>query len=248
MSERLTITVIAGGEDADARAFSSVLDDVLDALDAIAGEKNEPGDWRIVALEKNSPAKVVLASKLALFTVLVAGMQQLQAAPSRPFNTDAMKVIQRLSGRIGKQAEAVILEPEGQPEFRLSVQLAQNVKQVLSLGYYEVFASVDGRLDIVNVHAAAKFSVFDEVDGREIRCKFPEKLLDDVKNNIGKRITAVGTVRYNANSDLPVSIKVDAIEPLDDGSPPMLFSEMQPINLAGNLPSEEYIRRMRDGD
>lgn len=101
-------------------------------------------------------------------------------------------------------------------------------------------------MDIVNVHTTAKFSIFDDVDHREIRCKFPDELLEAVKRNIGKRIIAAGIVKYRANDDLPVSIQVETIESLDD-APPLLFSEMSPIDLAGAMSSEQYIRQLRDG-
>lgn len=247
MAESLKITVDSRGNKADARAFVGVLDDILDALDAIAAEQDADADWQIVSLEKVNPSKVVLASQqhVALFMLLVGGMKMLEAGPARPFNGKALKAVKRLGKRI--ESADVVLEPSGEPAFRPTPRLAKNAARALARGWYKAHASVDGKLDIVNVHAGQKFSVFDEVDGHEVRCKFPERLLEDIKKNIGKRITAIGIVRYNANTDLPVSIEVDSIDPLDE-SPPKLFSEMQPIDLTGGLPSEEYVRRMRDGE
>jgi len=69
-----------------------------------------------------------------------------------------------------------------------------------------------------------------------------------VKRYLGKRVTVVGDVKFDAATDRPISIRVEGIEPLDDDPvKPKLFSEMQPIDIPGELSSEEYIRRQRDG-
>jgi len=112
---------------------------------------------------------------------------------------------------------------------------------------YVTPSSVDGKLDVVNVHSRYRFSVFDELHFKEVRCHFPDHLLDAVKGNLGKRVTVIGDVKFDANTDRPISIMVEEIEPLDECDlKPKLFSEMRPINISGDLPSEDYVRRLRN--
>lgn len=250
MQETITITLAANGEDANARTFAIVLNDVLNALDAMARTKKAHPEWRIVALEKNSPPKITFSGAsvgvVAAFLHLMSGLQKGTIKDAAP---EVLKPIKRLVDRLGDRLDFVEFEspqfPATEP-IRPTQQVSRNAAQLLMRGFYEAPSSLDGRLDIVNVHKAARFSIFEEIDGREIRCKFPQKLLDDVKRSIGKVITAVGNIRYNAESDLPVSIDVESIEPREESAE--FITEGHPVDVAGGLPSEEYIRRMRDGD
>lgn len=250
MAERLTITVVAGGEDANARAFNAVLDDTLDALEAIARERGGPTDWRIVALSKNSPPKITLAalSRAGLALTLLNGLAQLEQAAAEPFGREALRAVKRLGDRIGNGVDAVVFETEGSPAVAPTAAVGRYAGEAIAAGFYYVPGSVDGKLDIVNVHSTTKFSIFDDVDNREVRCAFDPALFDLVKRNIGRRVTAVGDVRYNAGTDLPVSIKVQSLEPLEGETEALLLSDMPSIDLAPGVASEDYVRRMRDGD
>lgn len=140
MSERLNITVVT--KNADARAFCNVLDDVLDALDAIATEQGKNPDWQIISLQKNSPMKVVLASQWAVFMLLVFGMKKIEDGKPNPLNSNATKAVKRLGKRIENDTK-VIFEPEGQPEFQPTAQLFRNAQQSLSRGFYMAQGSID---------------------------------------------------------------------------------------------------------
>lgn len=248
MDKSLTITVAVSGKQADARAFANVLDDVLDALDALAKARGVSPDWQIIALGKHSPATAKIGSTrhFSIAVSLLTGMARLESKPKQPFAPSVVRVVKRLADRVGNGTE-VSLEVPGRRPVIATPQMAKNAGMVLSKRYYELESSVDGRLDIVNVHAKAMFSIFDDSDNREIRCRFPEHLLTEVKVNIGRRITASGLVRFNRETDLPVSIRIDTIDSFED-DPPQLFSEMSSIDIAAGIASEDLMRRLRDGE
>jgi len=118
----------------------------------------------------------------------------------------------------------------------------------MSERFYEVPGSVDGTLEIVNVHNRAQFSVFESLGNTEVRCRFPvsDDLLAKVRRNLGKRVTVLGMVRYRTATDAPVSITVEDIYELDGDDEPLTFERMPVIDLAPGESSEAYIRRMRD--
>jgi hypothetical protein len=254
MSERITITVAAGGDDAEARAFRAVLGDVLDILDALTRDQlggGIPATWRIVGLEKNSPPQITLECRqnVKVARNFMYGFGELQQRSSRPFPPRAMRAARRLGRRFEKrEVDTVTFASPGINPVSPTERIAHNADRALAEKHYVVPSCVDGKLDVVNVHHRTKFSVFDDVNYREVRCYFPDRLFDEVKKNLGKRVSVVGEVRFDAATDRPVSIKVEDIEPLDENEvKPRLFSEMNPIDISGNVPSEEYVRRLRDG-
>lgn len=249
MPDRLTIVVTPAADNADARPFARVFEDVLDALDSLAKVDGVTGDWEILSLEKRSPPRVTIGSRMnvAVLAILLTGMRQLETGTTSVFDPTTTKIVKRLGDRLGRQVDGVSLQLDGEEAFQPTSRMARNAGQSIQIGYYTIETSIDGKLDIVNVRKGAKFSIFDDVDNRLIKCTFAEHLLDLVKQNIGKRITAIGTVKYNKKTDQPVSIIVDLIDPLEDDTTPAYLADMPPIRFPGELTSEEYVRRLRDG-
>jgi hypothetical protein len=253
MPERITITVAAGGDDAEARAFSAVFQDILDLLDSLADERYQNSSkiiWRIVSLQKNSPPSITLESKTRrkLAAVLISGLTAIQTNGRRPFGMNSMKIARRIGERCeSRQVDAIVLK-SGRAEFKPTPELASNADKLITANFYDMPSSVDGKLEIVNVHAGPKFSIFDDITRREIRCRFPESMLEQVRKNLGKKITASGIVRFNSSTDSPTAINVDEIETLEaDESIPSL-EEMPVINVTGgSMSAEEFIRNQRDG-
>ena len=252
MAERITITVAAGGDDAEARAFGAALKDILDILESL----EEKAVWRIVAMEKRSPPSMTIESRrdAGIGKRLVSGLQKLEGEVANPFPPRAMRAVRRLASRLrDRRLDSVILNTNPTPTSEgMSVaptaRMYDYVTRAMAAKNYSVPSSIDGKLDVVNIHVRPRFSIFDDIGMQEVRCHFPDRLLDEVRKSLGKRVTVVGDVKFSAETDRPISIRVDEIIPLEDETvKPKLFSEMHAIDMTGDLSSEEYIRRLRDG-
>jgi hypothetical protein len=251
MAERLTITVAAGGGDEDARAFISAFQDVLDLLDSLAKErykKPEAIRWKIVSIEKHSPAKVVLenSSRRKIASALVTGLAAIQTDGRKSFGIGSLRIAKRIGERLDSRQIEQLTIKSGRTEFRTTPELANNAEELIDAGFYEMPSSVDGKLDIVNVHVGPKFSIFDEVFSREVKCRFPEGMLEIVKASLGKRVTASGLVRFNSASDQPISIVVEELEPLEEDGSALTLEEMPVIDVTGDESPEQFIRNQRD--
>lgn len=73
--------------------------------------------------------------------------------------------------------------------------------------------SVEGRLQTVSERGGFKFVIYDILWDRPIRCHLPETLIDRAMEAFGHRVEVYGLVTYRRDGK-PLSIKVDAIEPL----------------------------------
>jgi hypothetical protein len=252
MAERLTINVQTGGVDADARAFSAAFVDILDLLDAIAQEMPGGGvcvTWNIVSLQKHSPAEIVLESNSTkkLARSLISGLSAIQSLGKKPFGLRAMKIARRLGDRIGADEIHTLQLSCDRKVFVPTADLAANARDLIDRGFYELPSSVDGTLEIVNVHGDPMFSIFDDVSRREIKCRFPSEMFDRVKAGLKKRITAIGVVRFNSATDRPVSIKIESIEELEEAESTPFLEQMPPIEITGgDTSSEEYVKGLRN--
>jgi hypothetical protein len=254
LSERITISVAAGGDDADARAFAAAMGDILTILESLAREqlgKNEPVVWRIVALAKMSPPSITLECRqnVAVARRFYAGLGGQPDQPANSFPPRAMRAARRLAGRMKRQqVDSIVVASPGLGFIAPTQKMFENAATTIVNKYYSIPSSVDGKLDVVNVHSRAKFSVFDDTHYREVRCHFSDSIFEKVRKNLGKRVTVIGNVRFDSATDRPVSITVEEIEPIDeDPIKPRCFSEMRPIDITGGLSSEDYVRQLRDG-
>lgn len=251
--DRLTITVSAGGDDADVRAFNAVLRDTLDTLDALAFEKTEGAipnlRWRIVEMTKKSPPTITIENSagLALAIFFLAGMKQLEEAPSQPFAPRAMRPASRLAGRVGVTVDKVVFSAPNAEPVSPTQAVAIHAKAAMNAKFYWVETSLEGRIEIVNIHGKPKFSIFDH-DGIEIKCRFKDDMFDKVKQYINHRVIVSGRVKYKNETDVPLSIAASEIESLDEGDPPKAFSELPVIDVTGGVPSDIFVRRMRDAE
>lgn len=202
-------------------------------------------------MQKNSPPSVTLESKSKrkLASVLLAGLAAIQSGSGKQtFGMATLKIAKRLGDRIDSQQVDNVILSIGRTEFTPTPELAINAEELIDAGFYEMPSSVDGKLDIVNVHAGPRFSIFDDITRREIRCRFPDEMLEKVRGNLGKKITASGIVRFNSATDRPTSIRVEDIDPLEDDADILSLEEMPLIDLVGDdISPEQFIRSQRNG-
>lgn len=109
---------------------------------------------------------------------------------------------------------------------------------------------VVGRLDQINIHSEEnkKFYIYPNVGAKKLICKFPDELMDKVKNSLGRRIEVKGKVRYKSWDKYPYAINVEdilEIYPEDKDLPEFSLAGLQK-DITGGLDSSEFIRQLRE--
>jgi len=250
MPERLTITVAAGGDDAEVRAFMAVVRDTLNALDSLErnrlGEGERPSGWRIVDMDKNSPPSMTIESRtqFALGTLFLAALKNLDAGEPSGLTAAQLRKFHMLGKRIGTVDEADYRV--GTESYAPSSAVGLHAKEALGERYYTAETSIDGRLEVVNVHKKYKFTLYDDMDGHVINCRFEDELLPSVIQLLNRRVTVFGTVKYRADDDQAVSIRAEQLEAIG-GDEDVMFVDMPVIDLCPGMSSEDYVRQLRDG-
>ena len=183
-------------------------------------------------------------------SAVVDGLGEVEGTAIVPdlFSDKSMRHLQRL-GSLLKKNGAIgfrVIKPDDQREARVTPRVAQNAKQAL-MPRYAAQGAVIGRLDVINVHTAQQFTVYDEIHRRPVRGTFAPELIDVVKDALSKRVLATGIIRRNAANQM-VSIDVVEIEILpDDATLPTVAQLVgSDPDFTGGLPSDEWVRKTRE--
>ena len=109
-------------------------------------------------------------------------------------------------------------------------------------------STVQGVLEAINVHGSNNFTIYPNVGPKQIRCFFNKSLLPTVIDALGKRVEVTGLTKYLKHSYWPYQINVSKMEIYPDEINLPTFDDIKGMcpNLTEGMPSEEYIRKMRD--
>ena len=130
----------------------------------------------------------------------------------------------------------------------LSPKAAVHIDELLPTKY-SALGSVEGRMEMISLHATPKFVVYHAITQRAVACKFDREQLDKIKDILGVRVNVYGTVSYNAKGEpLRVEDIID-IRLLKEEHELPTIRELHGIDpdFTGGLDSVEYLREMRLG-
>jgi hypothetical protein len=165
-----------------------------------------------------------------ILDISARGIASLATSPTRPqFFTD--KAVQAVSSiaRVVQpgfvSSVALSFDDERVPVPFAVVANAQHLlgEALRSLG------SIEGHLEIINVHGRSRCVIYDAITHRPVNCFFPEEDLPFVVGAFGRRVAAYGTVWANPEGD-PVSVQ------LKSGGDLVVFSRDE------DLPSARDVR------
>lgn len=126
-------------------------------------------------------------------------------------------------------------------------QAGVNVGKILE-PTFSGLGSVAGKLEVISVHGPPRFNVYDAVTKRAVRCRFAVERLDEVAAALGRRVVVTGVVHRNAKGD-PVKVDRPELRVLPEGVELPTARDLIGLvpDLTGDLSSEEYVRKLRDG-
>lgn len=197
------------------RALTVILREVGSAIPGGPGEglrwgvcalRSDGGTLEAVAIPKDCAA----AQASHVIAACVAGLKHLEHHADPPeFFTDTalveakalVNLLERDVGRIavaGANQRAVITQ-----------HVAAHVDEILARGYTTPI-SVEGQVESISLHDRPIFGLRERLGGRRVECHFPRKMLDDVREALGRRVLVTGNIRVSEVDD-PPSIQVAAI-------------------------------------
>ena len=182
------------------------------------------GQWRVGEVWNGSIGVALVPSADVPSEVperLLAGLGVLEERPELPawFSELAIENVQKMGkllhhpGVSGMGLTAVM--PGGEKtEARLTPEIIEHAGQAFQ-GTDEALGSVAGILDVVNLRRQRAVSLYDADERHAVRCTFPEDLLEAVRQYLGSKVRATGTVTRNRVGQI-ASVKVESLDRVED--------------------------------
>jgi hypothetical protein len=237
------------------RAFWAMLQDV-DA--AASRDPRGTVDWKITAINTGSPLVAAFEGESVLPNVdnsavireqLIRGLKHLSETGERPvyYSDSTLINAKKLAAQRRYLSEVKVYSDEEQAI--VQSELTARVDSLTSTRYESVGAVV-GSLDSITVHNGYEFRVWNEVNGRAVRCRFPldEELLNRVKDYLGKRVMVYGDLKANAQGEATV-VQVEGFEPYSSDVELPTIEEMSGLvdDITGGLSLADYMKELRNG-
>jgi hypothetical protein len=189
------------------------------------GERASRGAWRVEEVWNGSIGVALAPSADVPSEVperLVAGLTLLEERPELPpwFSESAIHNVQKM-GKILRQPGVsglgltAVTSAGTETEARLTPEIIEHAAEAFQ-GTDEASGSVAGVLDVVNLRRGQRtVSLYDADERHAVRCTFPEDLLETVRQYLGAKVRATGSVTRNRVGQI-ASVKVESLERIEE--------------------------------
>ena len=265
-SGAFTIQFGDGGRRISISALKDSLAHTITLLETISRDFAPAGvelQWEVIAASLRSPLKMAFAPRPGelngeaveigkqVSDACFRGMRQLAKKPDLPphFDEEALEAATELALAGRKDDLTVSVAVDRKRCVQLTPQAVDNIRQVMQgTRRYIDFGTIEGKLDTVSVRGGPNIVIWEVLTNYRVVCAIaPEMLaeiLDNAKTFLGARVAVTGRITY-AN-DRPKSIQVEKFRRLRTVDELPQFEAIPPIDITGGIPSEEYVRKMRD--
>jgi hypothetical protein len=210
----------------------SDLAELVRKLVGLVGQLSLPGPkdgakvtWIVRTISKESPLRIEIAplpvgtqpeATLRLIetlpNVVTDGVRRLKASAERPagFSDIALGALRDLA-QLTSRGQILHLRSTRE-SVEITRQLIPTVERILSPEPYSTPGSVEGHLELVNVHGGKRyFAVYDDLTGQRAEVSFGDQVpLDDVARALGKRVEVEGEIVYRGSDEI-VSVTASAL-------------------------------------
>ena len=257
MDDELTFTIYPETELASVDLLLKSLEDIsrlVKQVDrSIYGPKSRH-QWYVREIRSSAPTITLCPGQRGKEAVdaVGAGLRAITAGTDRPpayFSEQVLESLhkmRRLFSRTSK-ARAVAVSVGGRQTATIRSDIGDQVDRILTAGYHNL-GSLEGTLEVINVHRAPTITIWDRVYGSPVRCSIPREAgwIDRAKGLLEKRVIVAGQINYFANG-LPRSVSdVTNIEDAtpDSGLPKAEFGSI-PDALVREIGAAEWLKAVR---
>ncbi|MFN7961700.1 MAG: hypothetical protein U0002_10545 [Thermoanaerobaculia bacterium] len=264
MSQRLEITLEGRDEDGGHVPLATfiqqlqLLSQALAKIDrSLSPTRQLTTRFRVVDLGHSSPARVLLEAAPrkgapvrgpAILLNLFLALSQIDSADpaGASLESDFLEDLKGMAQPIGDQLKSLSLALDGK-QFRFSQDFKARVERLLQVVRFGV-GFLRGRLEAINLHAAANYFRLYPVTGPErVTCRFSPELAGQAVSAVGHYVEVRGILHYRAEQPYPSELDAKEIHILDLG-PEVSWADLHGAApaITGGLSAEEWIRARRE--
>ena len=256
--DELTITLPDKDGGISVETLKKALENALDMLRSIEANLAAGADvkWQVVRVKMQSPLEMTFAPKVRvkgrsrpglgrrMVKACLQGVEMIQKQARLPqyFSEDTLDAAKKLI----KNTEGIAFASNGSGKATLTNQAMKNIEELAQKArLYVDFTSIEGRLEVVSVHDGKSISVWETLTNRRIECRMLEEHFQAAQSLLGHRVRVTGRVSYR--NHVPTLIRVEEpVQRLRTVAELPQPKDIGPIDITGDLTSEEHVRRMRD--
>ena len=252
---KLTIRVVGDDGAISLAAFLKVAESVSALVrgvdEAIAGEEDRKIEWQIESVSMHSPLALTIGSREGSLdraeAVIHGVLQDIQtldenALAPRYLNETLMERVKAMVSVLEGSLTRVELETDGfmtVPTQRAAAHVEEITRP------YEAEATLEGTLEMVNLHGTNVFRIYDVLTGNGIKCVFSDELWAEIQPAIDKRVSVYGTMRYHRDGR-PIEMKAAGVRQLAASLPQ--FFEVPALNITDGVDPADFIEALRADD
>jgi hypothetical protein len=242
----LTFSIYPENQDASLdlflRSMRSIQRFIQDVDYAVTRERTQRR-WIIAGLHSSAPTVALrpLLGDLETIDVIGKGLRHIASGNDDPpefFTEDALNDLKRMrplfTGR--DRAKHIMVSVDHTETAIIQDDISEKAQRILVGGYHNL-GSLEGDLDIINVHRTATFTIWDRASRAPVHCYFPksDEWIDKIKSVLQKRVVVRGVIRYFANG---VPRTITDIVSVEDATP----NHNLPPGDFGSIPDAEAAR------
>jgi hypothetical protein len=216
-----TVTLEIAGDKITAEKFSNSVRTFFDMIDEVATRvtgRYKAIDW-IISVKSGSiglcataePIKVSKKDALKTVRAIERGIKAIsKKSRKRPeyFSNTALEKLYHLGHIVGfgdKGISQMVIRTNGESH-ELSPSSVSYVSDILKMPT-AAYGTIDGALLALNVRGKPRFSIYETLSQKEVRCFFEDELYGDVIAAIRKRVSVYGLISYHRSGE-PASVEI----------------------------------------
>ena len=264
MAENITFVLQPETDFASLGAVAKSLEDIhklLRHVDYSATRHKGGRLWRVEKISSTDPTLTLVPppGETDSIEVIATGLNQVTesstTSPPSHFSEDALKHLSKMSrlfkGRNRLSRVSVFVSNSDFERKHIATirnDIHTKVARILRSGYSEL-GSLEGTLEVINLHGSPTFTIWEQISGMPVRCTFPndQSWKRRVRDLLEQPVLIEGQVNYFGNG-LPRSISSirDVIEVTPDPNLPRADYGSIP-DMTGETDTIEYLRTVRGG-
>jgi hypothetical protein len=237
------LTLELGLERIPAAAFAQGVEAFLALIREVSAGitgRREAIQWYIAVAEGSArvhayaePIEVDLPTARTVVRTIREGIGVLYTRAERPrhFSDRALEAARKLAELATQDDQTAVPIRVASDDRSTTVSKSTIVNVQTILGpHTEAVGSIEGRIQMISERRTPRFSVYDSLTDRPVRCVFSPELFEDVVNAFRDRARVIvsGLVRYRQDG-APVSIRVETIRRLRDRAGLPTFEDVRGI-------------------
>ena len=262
MADEITIRIPAGDGFVHVSKLAQDLHALLRSLSSIdqhlSDGRGRTVEWGVVRASFNSPLTLTIAPRAAggepprmdVAARYLGGLRAIQEGRREPedFTPEAMSATVQMISRLPAGATLSNGAMDA-PPIELGESLKAGLEAAIRSSSYRIWSSIEGTLYAIDTSRKTRqqFRVFDRLTGHPTDCIFKREDLPRVVAAHERRVIVRGMTNYD-KYDRPYRVEVEDFEVIPPDSELPSFDGDHRIDITGGVPSEDYVRRLRDGD